>query len=554
MLKIQNSLIELGRGERTGPALAFLVSLFIYCINLGRPPHPDELHHVLAAQTLFETGLPQILDGEYWRVVHYTWLVALSYELFGDSLASARFPSVLLVSLVSPILLVWVRREAGMIAAWLTVAIFVSSPFAIEIAQFCRFYSLQVLSLVIGLAFLFYATVSTRPFLLRATLLLSSLGMLALAVSAQVTTIVGLVGVSVWLAGWITFKILALPSSRMGVKVAFAVGSLTVAIALVLAGMNSELVAWAWQRHQVAPLFNLQHQNEYWFYYLRYFAFYPTLWTLIGLIAFAAIVRGRSLSWLAICVFASAFLIMSLAGSKNTRYVSFAMPFLAMVWGIGLAVVWPMFRQLIDQLRQRLSDSSQMGARQSELLGGTVTFLAVAVLLGSNPFWLRSVAIVSDVALPFENPVTDWQEAQSVLEPLIEHAQIVVATEELGAIYFLGRADIIFNPSKQRELAIDERVEFGADYRTGLPTIANPESLRQVMTCFQSGIVVGPQQNWGDPVRFNSHAVSVVSELAVPVEVPQSSHLFAWRWQNTQADPKSEICGDLPLVSRLIQG
>ena len=115
---------------------------------------------MLAAQQLLETGRPIIDKGEYWRVIHHTWLVAISYEIFGEGLASARIPSVLFIALIAPVLFLWVHREAGSLAAWITALLFISSPFTVEIAQFCRFYALQVLSFVIGNLCWYYALVA----------------------------------------------------------------------------------------------------------------------------------------------------------------------------------------------------------------------------------------------------------------------------------------------------------------------------------------------------------------------------------------------------------
>ncbi|MBK6452523.1 MAG: hypothetical protein IPF84_08295 [Proteobacteria bacterium] len=108
------------RGSWIAPLTVFACALLLFSLNLDRPPDPDELHHVLAAQHLLETGRPMIADGEYWRGILHTWMVAISYQAFGEGLSSARFPAVLLAALVAPALFLWVRREAGNTAAWLT--------------------------------------------------------------------------------------------------------------------------------------------------------------------------------------------------------------------------------------------------------------------------------------------------------------------------------------------------------------------------------------------------------------------------------------------------
>ena len=54
------------------PFIAFFITFLLFILSLDRPPHPDELHHLLVAQHLLETGHAIIADGEYWRGILYT--------------------------------------------------------------------------------------------------------------------------------------------------------------------------------------------------------------------------------------------------------------------------------------------------------------------------------------------------------------------------------------------------------------------------------------------------------------------------------------------------
>ena len=79
-----------GRAGTTGwltPLLLMLAAGLLYTINLDRLPHPDELHHAIAARGLLEHGSPAIAEGVYTRTLLHTWMVAGAYALFGDSLA-----------------------------------------------------------------------------------------------------------------------------------------------------------------------------------------------------------------------------------------------------------------------------------------------------------------------------------------------------------------------------------------------------------------------------------------------------------------------------------
>ena len=123
-----------------------LASLLLYTINIERAPHHDELYHILAAEGLLATGEPSIGEaGRYWRGYPVTWLVAQSFALFEPGLAAARLPAVLFMAGLVVLLFLFLHREAGALAAWLGAGLFAISPFAIELAQFVRFYSLQSL-------------------------------------------------------------------------------------------------------------------------------------------------------------------------------------------------------------------------------------------------------------------------------------------------------------------------------------------------------------------------------------------------------------------------
>jgi hypothetical protein len=241
---------------------------------------------------------------------------------------------------------------------------------------------------------------------------------------------------------------------------------------------------------------------------------------------------------------------MSFAATKNTRYLSFALPFLMIVWGLGLASILPMLWRYADAARIRLTESLALPQRLGSIIGNTVCVIALSIVVLTNPFWLRTATLISNVALPFETPVTNWPAAREALSPWLTGADIMVTTRELGAIYFLGRSDILFSPSKRRELYEDQDREFGIDHRTGRPVIAEQESLEQLIECFPHGFIVGPVEHWGDPIRVNKAIQSMLTKNAKPIEVPKESYLFAWGWNREPLDRKPDFCSSLDRFSR----
>jgi hypothetical protein len=175
-------------------------------------------------------------------------------------------------------------------------------------------------------------------------------------------------------------------------------------------------------------------------------------------------------------------------------------------------------------------------------IGITVVVLAMVVLM--NPFWLRSATVIGGIDLPTETPTENWRAARETLAGWVADADIMITTEELGAIYFLGRADVAFSPSKIPELR-NQRSDFGIDYRTGRPVIAKPESLERLIDCFQSGFVVGPIRQWGSPIGITKEAQVVLLRRATPIEVPEKSNLFAWGWTHEPWDKRPGKCSEL---------
>lgn len=536
--------------SRIDPLIVLALAALLFSINLGRPPDPDELHHVLAAQHLFETGRPMLADGEYWRGIIHTWMVATSYELFGEGLTSARIPPVVLVALTAPILFLWVRREAGRLAAWLAAVLFITSPFTVSIAQFSRFYGLQIFSFVLGCACFYYALTGPASLPRRAALGVLAIGLFVLAVSAQVTTLVGLVGVGAWTAGVLVQRVLLNPAASRGAKasliaVFIAAGALAVA-ALVLTDLPDML----WDNYRGVPLWGEGARNDFWFYHLRFLLFYPTLWSLVGVLAVLAVLRSPRLAWYGIAVFSISFLLMSFAAFKSDRYLSFAPPFLAIVWGMGLAHAIPAFQRYLDATWDRFKETLALPQSLRAVASAVVAFFVVAIVILTNPFWLRTATVIGNVAVPGEVPVTNWEAGRDALASWTASADIMITTEELGAIYYLGRSDVGFNPSKMGEIdAGDEPPEFAIDPRTGRPLVSTPESLERLIECFPRGFIVGPLNDWGRDIFITEAVQAVIEKHAHPIEVPEESHLFAWGWNHEPREPRLGYCSELSRFS-----
>ncbi len=524
-----------------------VASFLLYLVNLDQPSdNPDEFYHMLAARGLLETGEPRIAEGVYRRGVLFTHLVAASFRLLGESLAAARMPSVLATVAIVLLLFLWVRREAGPTAAVLVAGFYAVSPFAIEIAQFCRFYALQTLAFL-GSTWLVVETLGrpARPAvqLLR---LLAAAGLALLAVQLQPTTYLGLAALAAWVVPVLVLRLLRRADLSWPARLSRLLGgALLVAVGLGLA-LASGWLAELWVLYREPPLFNLPMKEQFWFYYVRYLLFYPTLWTTIGVLAILAIVRAPLLGAVATVLFAVSFVLGSFGGSKGLRYLAYAQPFLFVVWGLAIAALLPSLaaagRWLAERLEVALAELGGAARPASRALVGA----AFATLLLANPFWLRSASVLADRPLGPETPDTDWRRAAPLLVPLLAETAVVVNTEELGPLFYFDRHDILFSPSKLAELPPENRADFARDPRTGRPVIGSLEALEKVIRCAPSGLFLAPALHWRRPHLATPEAVALLDRLAESVEMPPESHVFAYRWQHEPSEA-AEICGALPL-------
>lgn len=514
----------------------FILSLVIYSLNLERPAHPDEFYHLLAARGLLATGEPAIGEtGQYWRGFPLTWLVAQSLDLFGDSLSAGRLPSVVMVAALVAVLFLFLHREAGARAAWLGAGLFALSPFAISIAQFVRFYSVQCLLFFVA-AWLIYSMLRPPfraarivPFGILASLLLGA------AVYFQPTTYFGIVGLALWSTGVVAlpwFLDSQVPRARKhrALLLIAAIGFL-----LIIVLWHSSILVKFWDTYRSTALFHRHEADHFWYYHAWYMLFYPTLWTLSGLLVVLALIKASRITLFLLSIFAVGFLLNSFAGPKNVRYIAYAQPFLFALWGIGLAALWTIASDAISRWRERLAGAgfSLLPPPQAGRAAATMLVLAAFFTVLANPAWLRSVTLLAGITVPPELPPTRWDAAAPVLAPLLEQVGAVVTTDELGLLYFYGRADYMLNASRFEELPAGERQPFGRDSRTSVPVIDDSPSLEAIMDCHTSGLFILPSSHWLDGARPSIDA-RVAAELILArterLELPPSSHLTAFVW------------------------
>ncbi|MEJ2034009.1 MAG: glycosyltransferase family 39 protein, partial [Deltaproteobacteria bacterium] len=102
----------------------------------------DELYHALAAKSLLAEGRPYIpIMGNYTRALPFTWLVALSFKMFGVSEFAARLPSALVGTSFVLVVFLLARKLFNTPIALLTALMVTFSPLFIELSRESRMYT-----------------------------------------------------------------------------------------------------------------------------------------------------------------------------------------------------------------------------------------------------------------------------------------------------------------------------------------------------------------------------------------------------------------------------
>jgi hypothetical protein len=530
-------------------ALAVLVGVgLLYAINAGgRLPDHDELYHILAARGVLATGEPRIDEGVYNRVLLHTWLVARSFALLGEGLAAARLPSLVPMAGLATLLFVWLDKVADRRAAWLGTLLFAVSPFAVDLALYVRFYALQGLAFFVGAILLYAVVTGTGPPGRRVVTALAAGAALLLACYLQPTSLLGLAGLGIWAFGSLLLPWLAtsrLPSAHKLTLLA-TLAALGAAALLLLS--TSGRLGTLWEEFRSTPLFNQASKDQFWYYHAWYSLFYPTLWPVTALLSLVAVVGRPRPAGFALVVFAVAFLLNSIAAAKGLRYIWYAQPFLFVLWGIGLAELWPRLarslRGLVDGLGHVLSGWLPRSREVARLLAtGAVLFLVLA-----NPAWLRSVSLLASFTIPPELPDTLWPMARPALAPWVDRVDVVVTTNELALLYYFDRpkAVVSMSPSKLLEIEGPSRPEFSRDPRTGRPVIATREALARLMACYPIGLLVGDARHWAKPTSMGRGSDELVLERMRRLDLPPRSEVFAYAWERPVAVPRPADCIEL---------
>lgn len=524
------------------PLLISALAFAVRAVWLDADLHFDELYHLLAAEGWLASGEPRIHEGVYERGYLFTVLVATSLEVFGDSIPAARLPSLVAGTSLVVALFLWTRAQAGSLAAWLAGGLLALSTLAVELAYFTRFYAIQTVALY-GAALITFRLASAHDRAAATTAwAVLALGLAALAINLHKLSLIFFAGLAFWLAGALAYRHwprLRTPRRRFA---AVAVAAIAVAgpvgLAYASGVLDQLLTEYRW-----APLWAAGQQDKAHFYHARMLANYPFLWPLTPVLALAALGCRPCAAGFCLTVFASAFVLLSFGGMKTDRYLAPGYPFLFAVWGIGIAALAGHLRSGLHGLADRA------GANLPALLPGRLTragligaCLAFLFASSGEPFTtVRALASGTLPHAPGRNVIASgWPQARAALESRLDHANLVLVTDELAALRFLGRADLVLNATRKSEL---DDGAIARDPRTGLPVTASEAAVRRAIACHASGLVVVPAFDLDAAWTVPPAAARTLVDLTMEVEAPGLAGLRVFTWQHAPAD-----CAD-PLFS-----
>jgi hypothetical protein len=538
--------------------LVFGVAVLTRTGIIGLPPIYDELYQTQPAMSLVNQGTYSVLDGAYERAWLFTRLIAFSYELSGNfGMTAARLiPSAIPGALLVVLVAVWTRLAIGAVAGWFVAVLLLLWPNGIEVSQYARFYALHGIVFVSGALLLYGATNEARAVKTGIAMAAAAAGLFLFALHLQPATIIGVIALSIWLA------VAVLPrwhARHRWILPAMVVGAV-VCGAVLATGLLDEKLRWALTTYRWEPW---PPQRDTTFYHRDFRDNYPTLWPLFP---FAALLALRSFprpALFALVFFSASFVLHSFGGLKNIRYLYSQMPFFFVIWGAALQSILP----TLWEWARRTADGAAghvVGPRLRRASAITALALSVVFLIAANAAIERSIQLArgqpDDMLLGKRRWV--WPEARELVEPWLQQGAIIVTTEPMLAVRWLGDFDIAYNKPNFSELAYGYGravAPFTLDPRTQRPVIGELADLQRVVQCEPVGILVSTAAWLGSDAAVNLTQFAWSSGASVVLERTPNLSLFAWKHTAATGEPAEPDCADVPpgasgAAERLLSG
>lgn len=497
----------------------FLAALLGRVGHLYADPSYDELYHILAAQSWLSDGSLRLYQGSYDRTPIFTALTGWMFWLAGEpNLAMARVPTVGFGSLGAAAAALWSRRIAGPKVGWIVAFFVIFWPSGIQLSQTIRFYTLHGALFFAGAIAVYHLFAPGQKAETRLALLAFALAALWSAKLFQDSTLVGILGLVVWAAGFVALPMILRHRHRAVILLIVSALLLAILAGVVASGM----LASVWAKYTTSPW-----GRDFTAYHRIFSRFYPAPWSLTPLLAVLALRSFPRPAAFCTTLIVVGLIVHSFAGVQNVRYVYYLTPFLFTLWAMGLVVLVPALVRMTQQALSGMPGLLGHGrARQLAL-----ALIACFAIVAQDAVPAAVKLMVGRFAVPFAR-VTDWSAARPEIERLVDQGALIVTNDDLSAVYYLGGFDVVFSNNWLPEM---NDTEFARDPRTGRPLISDPASLRRLVRAYPDGAFVVPAEWWKQWPKNNS-----IGALLQAFEVPgvslstqRAGPVWIMRWQST---------------------
>jgi len=516
-------------------ALLFVVTVLARSAFLEHEPIHDELYHLLAAHSWVQNGSFAIADGEYARGSLYTMFVGTVYEYFGYGVTTVRWSSVVVGSLWVLAVFAWCRYRFDRTVAWAAALLFSIAPGAIFLSQYVRFYVLHGLLFwltAIGIFELFQQNLSPVK---RTLLILVMLLCFAAATHLQLTTFVGVAGIALFVAirespDLVRRSVTSTALRRM------LIGLLIVGVIGVASLGYSGIAAKIFEIYRWAPAW--ASKGGFLRYHWMLVEQYPLIWATVPVAVLVAVYKKSTAGIYCASIFCAAIVLHSFAGMKAERFIYYVMPFFFILGAILLKETLT----FVDRLTVGILDSAIPRQYRVHLPARILVVLLVCtLLLVSNPAHRATADILRGRPVDtgdgkgryWSRYNANWELAGPELRALAKKSEVVLSTNELHMLYFIGRVDFELSFSRLSELIEGDwhqGEEFTPDFRTGRPVISSAESVGQVVSCFETGLIVVRAETWPKAEFIPDKTKDTIEALSKRLDIPDEWGLRVYSW------------------------
>ncbi|WP_394729131.1 hypothetical protein [Altererythrobacter sp. GH1-8] len=520
--------------ERRNPGFSLTVWLVLGLLVLAfvlrllglstREVHPDEWYHVLAGASWANGEGLTYVRGIYDRAWPFTMATGLAHSWLGlDGFMAARFPSLLAGVVCVWLIYVLGKRTASPAVGLIAAAILAFDHMGIEWSQIGRFYTLQT-ACILGLACIFagpsFGAPRAAPMRTLIAVLVAA-GIALLALLLQVISILGIAGLVLFLftrTPYFSIEFARTPSwQRTALAILIVVG--------FVIGMAGFVMMWpelratqAWTAHEAD---NFMYYDDY----MR--AMYGVLWPLTPLAVLIGLSHSRKAILLALSVIIPVLLVQSLGGMKAPRYIMQAIPFIFLLWAVGLrsGFLW-----LAGMIRDRVPFGNIGPGR---IVSNTAALAVLAFALAGNLSFREAAkwTIRDGKAALAGQPLLSGEP----LDPALVSASREVASKLRGGETYLIATDpwiqayfgqaahfTLINPRNDNDQPLD------FEDKTGQVNIANAEELSVALDCLPSADILLRSDKVG-AFYLPPPVMAEIEQRATPVSLANGAlKLYQW--------------------------